>query len=76
MAAAESQTQPAVAPVETSRSRYAARGKARLGRGKLLAASRHGHGRGGTVAAHGRSNAAHVRRGSPKHLAQVKKRNV
>jgi peptidoglycan/xylan/chitin deacetylase (PgdA/CDA1 family) len=76
---AESQPEPAVAPVETGHSRYAARGKARLGRGKLLAASRHGHdrGRAGTAAAaHGRSSAAHVRRGSPNHLAQVKKRNV
>jgi hypothetical protein len=78
-AVAESEPEPAVAPVESRHSRYAARGIARLGHGhgKQLATSRHGHDRGrrGTaMAGHGR--AAHARRGSPKHLAQVKKRNV
>jgi hypothetical protein len=78
-AAAESEPESAAAPVETGHSRQAARGKSRIGHGKQFAASRrsrdHGH-RGTTVAAHGRANAAHTRRGPPKHLAQVKKRNV
>jgi peptidoglycan/xylan/chitin deacetylase (PgdA/CDA1 family) len=79
----EAEPARAAAPVETGRGRYAARGKARGGHGKQLAASRHGrdhgrdHGRRGTaVAAHGRSNATHARHGAPKHLAQVKKRNA
>jgi peptidoglycan/xylan/chitin deacetylase (PgdA/CDA1 family) len=78
-ALAESESERAVAPVETNHARHAARGKARHGHGKQLATSRHGHDRGRratAVAAHGRSNTAHARRGSPKHLAQVKKRNV
>jgi peptidoglycan/xylan/chitin deacetylase (PgdA/CDA1 family) len=60
---------------ETGRSRLAARGKSRLGRGKQPTASHHGH-RATAIAAHGRSGTAHARRGLPKHLAQVKKRSV
>ena len=68
-----------VTPAESRHGRHAARGKARSGHGKQFAASRHGrdHGHRATaVAAHGRSNAAHARRGPAKHLAQVKKRHV
>jgi hypothetical protein len=78
-AAAESEPERAVAPVETGRGRHAARGKTRSGHGKQFAASRHGRDRGHrgmAVAAHGRSNSAHAHRGPAKHLAQVKKRNV
>jgi len=78
-AVTESEAERAVAPVESGHGRHTARGRTRSGHGKQLAASRHGrdHGHRGTVvAAHGRSNATHARRGPPKHLAQVKKRSV
>ena len=54
----------------------ALRGKNRIGHGKQLNASHKGR-RGTAVAAHKGPNVVHARRGgSPKHLAQVKKRNV
>jgi peptidoglycan/xylan/chitin deacetylase (PgdA/CDA1 family) len=77
-AVAESEPESAAAPVEAGHSRQSIRGKYRIGHGKRFAASRgrdRGH-RATTVAAHGHANAAHARRGPPKHLAQVKKRNV
>ena len=69
---AEHASPPETASVPAGDSRKI-RGKNRAGHGKQLA---HKTRRGTEVAAHGRSNATHARRGPPKHLAQVKKRNV
>ena len=81
---AEHEPLPEAASVQAGNSVRAIRGKSgksgksgknRFGRGKQLTASRNGH-RGTAVAAHARPNAGQARRGPPKHLAQVKKRNV
>jgi peptidoglycan-N-acetylglucosamine deacetylase len=73
-AVAEHESPPDTAAVPAGDSRKL-RGKNRAGHGKrLTAAPRARHGT--AVAAHGRSNPAQARRGLPKHLAQVKKRNV
>ena len=73
-AVAEHESSPDTAAVPAGDSRML-RGKNRAGHGKRLTAAlktRYGT----AVATHGRSNAAQARRGTPKHLAQVKKRNV
>jgi len=72
---AEHEPLPEAASVQAGNSARALRGKNRFGRGKQLTASRNGH-RATAVAAHARPNAPQGRRGPPKHLAQVKKRNV
>ena len=73
---AEREPAPEAVSARVGHSPRALRGKDRFGHGKQLNASRKG-GRGTAVAAHKSPNVAHARRGgSPKHLAQVKKRNV
>jgi peptidoglycan-N-acetylglucosamine deacetylase len=71
---AEHQSPPEAASVPAGDSRKI-RGKNRAGHGKQLTAARTTR-HGTAVATHSRPNAAHARRGPPKHLAQVKKRNV
>jgi peptidoglycan-N-acetylglucosamine deacetylase len=73
---AERESPQEAASASVGNSRHALRGKNRFGRGKQLNASHKGS-HGSAVAAHTSPNVAHARRGgSPKHLAQVKKRNV
>jgi peptidoglycan-N-acetylglucosamine deacetylase len=75
---AEREPAPETVSVQVGNSPRGLRGKSgknRVGRGKQSTASHKGH-RGTAVAAHGRPNAAQARRGPPKHLAQIKKRNV
>jgi hypothetical protein len=73
---AEREPPPEAASVRLGHSSRALRGKDRVGHGKQLSVSHKGR-RGSAVAARKSPNVAHARRGgSPRHLAQVKKRNV
>jgi hypothetical protein len=69
-AAAKSESEHAVAPIEPGYSRHSFHGRSRAGRGRRFAEPRHGR-RGIAASAHGRSNAG---RGPSKRLAQMKKR--
>jgi peptidoglycan/xylan/chitin deacetylase (PgdA/CDA1 family) len=73
---AEREPPPEAVSARPGHSPRALRGKDRFAHGKQPSASHKGR-RGTAVAAHRSPNVAHARRGgSPKHLAQVKKRNV
>jgi hypothetical protein len=74
---AEREPPPEAVSARVGNSPRALRGKDRVGHRKQLSVSHKGR-RGTAVAAHKSPNVAHARRGggSPKHLAQVKKRNV
>jgi peptidoglycan/xylan/chitin deacetylase (PgdA/CDA1 family) len=73
---AEREPQAETVSARPGKSRRALRGKDRFARGKQPSVSRKGH-HETAVAAQRSPNVAHGRRGgSPRHLAQVKKRNV
>jgi hypothetical protein len=74
-AVAEREPPPETVSVQAGNPSHGIRGKNRVGRRKQLAMSRKAR-RGTAVAAHRRSKTVHARGGPPKHLAQVKKRNV
>jgi peptidoglycan-N-acetylglucosamine deacetylase len=73
---AEHEPQAEAVSARVGKSPRALRGKERFARGKQPSVAHQGR-RGTAVAAQRSPNVAHARRGgSPKHLAQVKKRNV